>query len=156
MASSRSLTVINSGTALSPLREVLIHPPDTREHHRFLLRNLLPEPLSAQASWRYSRKLAQKARASTDGRAVALSMSRCVREVEAATATASPLAVDPMQRVPARFAPRANHPRPDPALTETNDRHRPLAKLDLDFEAAGLEQGAGGGSPRERGAGPRQ
>jgi hypothetical protein len=66
-----------------------------------------------------------------------------------------------MQRVTARFASRADHPRPDPALPPANDRHRPLAKNDLDLGPARLDNDplAAPGNPRVEGVGhplPRQ
>jgi hypothetical protein len=60
-----------------------------------------------------------------------------------------------MQRIAGGVASRADHPRPDPALPATNDRHRPLAQNDLDLGPGRLddETGAGPGDPREEGVG---
>src|SRR5262245_56533230 len=77
MASSCSLTVINSpGIALPPLLEIAVHSLQVREHRRLLLRNLLPNEASFQALRRHAHELAQKARTPTDGRTIALAMSR--------------------------------------------------------------------------------
>src|SRR5262245_13893606 len=72
-------------------------------------------------------------------------MSASVREIE--TAATSPLAAGPMQRIAARFAARADHTRPDPALTPAHGRHRPFAQNDLDLSAASRDHDPTSGAP---------
>jgi len=58
-----------------------------------------------------------------------------------------------VERVADGATAHAKHTRSDPALASAHRRHRPLPKLDLDLEAAGLDQDRRRGKPREQGAG---
>src|SRR5215471_15630707 len=155
MASSCSLgmTSTMSCMASAPFAEVAVHALQVRKHRSSLAPNLLPEPSCLQAPrWRPN-KLAAKPSAPSNRRTVSLTMARCIRKIETAATTPHP--INPVQRVTARFASRADHPRPDPALPPTNGRHRPLAKNDLDLGPAGLDHDAvaGPGKPRVEGVG---
>src|SRR5215831_13444472 len=138
MTSSRSpgINSTMSCTAPSPLRESAIRPLQVREHRAFLAPNLLPEPSCLQAPWCCPNKLAAKPRTPSNRRTVSLTMARCIRKIETAATTPHP--INPVQRVTARFASRADHPRPDPALPPTNGGHRPLAQNDLDLGSGRL------------------
>src|SRR5262245_35411585 len=156
IASSRSLTDINSpGIALPPLLEIVVRSLHTREHRRFLLCNLLAKRTSFQAPWSRANQLAQQPRTSSDCRTISLSVTASVRDVQTIFPATAPLAVDPVQRVPAFPAPPAHETRPDSALASAHRRHGPLPQLDLDLDPAGhRDHKAAGGSSRERGAGP--
>src|SRR5262245_60663269 len=141
----------------TPLREIAVRTFEVREHRRFLARNLLPKPASAQAPRRAPCKLAQKPRTPADGRAPPLLMPAGMFEVEAVLAPATPLAASPMERVPKRSTPRADEPLPRAAT----ERHQPLAQTNDDRTLGRLNHDAraGPGNPRERHTGwvlPRQ
>src|SRR5262245_59355674 len=142
-----------SGMTFSPFREVAIDALQVRQHRFPLASNLLPKPSSAQASRSCPNQLATKPLTPSNRGAVALTMSRRVRKVAAVLSSAAPFTIDPVQRIAARFASRADEPRSDSALPPAHDRHRPFLQDDRDLVPAGRDHGEGRGGPRERGAG---
>src|SRR6516165_5975312 len=110
--------------ASAPLTDVSVHTLQVREHCSPFARNHLPQHASLQALRSRPNELTAEPRAPGDRRTVALTMPTRIREVEAASTT--PLTIDPVQRVAAHLAPRADHSRPDAALATANRRHGPL------------------------------
>src|SRR6516225_8769746 len=112
-----------SRMTLTPFHEIAVDALKMREHRSPLTRNHLPKHARFQAPRRHTRKLPPKPSTTRDARAISLTMPTWIRNFKAAST--APF-TDPVQRVAARFASRANHARPDPALPPAHDRHRPL------------------------------
>src|SRR5215471_17234152 len=114
-----------SRMALIPFHEVDVHFLQVREHCSLLARNHLPKRASFQAPRSRPYQLASKPLTSSDARAISLSVTTRIRDFKAAST--APF-TDPVERVAGGFASRADHPRPDPALTPAHGRHRPFAQ----------------------------
>jgi hypothetical protein len=142
--------------AFAPLREIAIDTLQVRQHRSLFMHNHLPKQSSAQASWWCPKKLAPKPLAPSNRWTIALLMTTSVRKIPAPGTSATPLAINPVQRVAGRVAPRAREPRPDPALPPAHGRHGPLAQDDLNLDPARLDHNhasAGPGKPRMEGVG---
>src|SRR5215831_16772399 len=123
------MTSTMSCMASAPFAEVAVHTLQVRKHRPSFTRNHLAEHASLQGPrWRPN-KLAAKPSAPSNRWTVSLTMARRVRKIETAAATPHP--INPVRRITARFASRADHPRPDPALPPAHGRHGPFPQSDL-------------------------
>jgi hypothetical protein len=139
--------------AFAPLREIAVHSLYVREDRALFTRNHLPKCLRLQAPPPRTNQFAAKTFTPSNRGAVALTMSRCVREVAAVLSSATPLTINEVERVSDCLASRADHARSDATLPPARARHRPFARGNLGRGRARRDHDEGRGGSAEQGAG---
>src|SRR5262245_8033149 len=133
--------------ALTPFREIAVHFLQVREHRSSFTRNHLPKHASFQAArWR-SYEVAARTLPSSEARAISLPMPTWIRNFKAAPT--APF-TNPVERVAARFAARADHSRSYPALPPAHGRHGPFPQGDLNLDARRRDHDPIDGGPGDR------